>query len=189
MIETVDRRAFLIGAGAAAMLPLSARAEELGDGAHAFSFESIDGGTLDLAAYAGRPVLVVNTASQCGFTPQYDGLQALYDRYKDRGFVVLAVPSDDFGGQEYATEAEVKDFCEVNFNLTFPMTNITKVRGSAAHPFYHWAADILGSRNAPSWNFHKYLIGPHGEALGAFRHTTKPMSKTVTSAVEAALSL
>ena len=147
----MKRRCFLSFALAAAAVPGGALAAT----AHAFSFENIDGGTIDLSGFAGRPVLVVNTASRCGFTYQYDGLQALYDRYRDRGFVVLAVPSDDFGGQELDTEAEVKDFCEVNFALDIPMTGITTVRGRSAHPFYRWALRELGTAGQPRWNFHK----------------------------------
>ncbi|MBL3597693.1 glutathione peroxidase, partial [Rhodovulum sulfidophilum] len=116
--------ALLLGAGSATA-------------AESFRFPSIDGGEIDLAAFRGRPVLVVNTASQCGFTPQYDGLQALQDSYGPRGLVVLAVPSDDFN-QELADETAVKDFCEVNFGLTLPMTEITHVKGAEAHPFYRW---------------------------------------------------
>ncbi len=177
------RRDFLIGASVVPLIAGTAAAS-----AHDHVFEHIDGGPLALADYAGQPVLVVNTASQCGFTPQYDGLQALYDRYRDRGLVVLAVPSDDFGGQEYATEAEVKHFCEVNFNLDLPMTNITQVKGKDAHSFYQWAHQALGASNAPRWNFHKYLIGPDGAAVAAFGTTVTPMSPEVTSAVEALLA-
>ncbi|MEO1491514.1 MAG: glutathione peroxidase [Pseudomonadota bacterium] len=155
--------------------------------AHDFAFESIDGGPLPLSQYAGRPVLVVNTASRCGFTYQYDGLQALYDTYRDQGLVVLGVPSDDFGGQELATEAEVKQFCEVNFAIDFPMTEITRVRGEGQHPFYAWAEDVLGPRNAPGWNFHKYLVGPDGTLLEAFGTSTKPEDASVLRAVEAQL--
>ena len=125
----------------------------------AFEFASIDGGELDLDAWRGRPVLVVNTASLCGFTPQYDGLQALYDRYREAGLVVLAVPSDDFR-QELASGAEVKEFCALNFSLTLPMTEITHVKGARAHPFYRWLADSEGF--VPSWNFNKVLLAPDG---------------------------
>ncbi|MEM6660840.1 MAG: glutathione peroxidase [Pseudomonadota bacterium] len=155
--------------------------------AHDFSFRNIDGGQINLAEFAGRPLLVVNTASRCGFTYQYDGLQALYERYRERGFVVLAVPSDDFGGQELDTAAEVKDFCAVNFNLDFPMTDITRVRGTGRHPFYAWAEDRLGSGKAPRWNFHKYLVGPDGNLIAAFPTRVKPGAREIAKAVEALL--
>ena len=182
MTHDLTRRVFLGAACAFAATPVAAAQT-----AHAFQFEDIDGGQIALSAFAGQPVLVVNTASRCGFTYQYDGLQALYDAYRDQGLVVLGVPSDDFGGQEYATEGEVKHFCEVNFNLDFPMASITKVRGRQRHPFYAWAEDELGSNNAPRWNFHKYLIGPDGAAVAAFSTRTDPMSAGVRRAVESLL--
>ena len=119
-----------------AALAAAPRVAAMDDG---FSFASIDGGRIELADWRGKPVLVVNTASMCAYTPQYDALQALHDELGDRA-LILAVPSDDFGGQEYGTEAEVKEFCEINFDLTLPMTEITRVRGTDAHPFYAWAA-------------------------------------------------
>lgn len=154
--------------------------------AQSFVFDSIDGGTLSLADWAGHPVLVANTASLCAFTPQYDGLQALYDRYRDDGLVVLAVPSDDFR-QELGSEEEVRDFCAMTFGLDLPMTTITHVRGAAAHPFYAWVEDVAGF--APSWNFNKVLIGPSGEVLGTWGSTADPMGGAIRGAVEAALGL
>lgn len=152
--------------------------------AEPFTFTSIEGGTLDLAEWQGQPVLVVNTASRCGFTPQYDGLQTLYDRYRDRGLVVLAVPSDDFR-QELDSAEAVKDYCETTFGLTLPMTDITHVRGSEAHPFYAWVRQTEGFE--PAWNFNKILIGPDGAVLATWGATTRPLSSAVTGAVEAAL--
>ncbi len=145
-----------------------------------FSFPSIDGGELDLATWRGQPVLVVNTASRCGYTRQYDGLQELYDTYRERGLVVLAVPSNDFR-QELASDEEVKDFCEVNFGLNFPMTTITSVRGETAHPFYKWLEAESGF--SPSWNFNKVLIAPDGSVAATFGSNARPMSRTVTSAI------
>ncbi|MEM7238836.1 MAG: glutathione peroxidase, partial [Pseudomonadota bacterium] len=142
--------------------------------AHEFSFTDIDGAALKLAGFAGRPLMIVNTASRCGFTYQYDGLQALYDTYRGRGFMLIGVPSGDFGGQELASETEVKHFCEVNFSLDFPLTEITRVRGRNAHPFYQWAREVLGPSNAPTWNFHKYLIAPDGQLVHAFPTSTEP---------------
>lgn len=152
--------------------------------ATAFEFASIDGGELDLDAWRGRPVLVVNTASLCGFTPQYDGLQALYDRYREAGLVVLAVPSDDFR-QELASGAEVKEFCALNFSLTLPMTEITHVKGAKAHPFYRWLADTEGF--VPSWNFNKVLLAP-GTVAETWGSRTEPTSKAITGRIEALLA-
>lgn len=149
-----------------------------------FTFPSIDGGQIDLDDWRGQPVLVVNTASRCGYTSQYDGLQELYDTYRDRGLVVLAVPSNDFR-QELATDAEVKDFCEVNFGLDFPMTTITSVLGETAHPFYKWLNTEVGF--SPSWNFNKVLIAPDGTVAATFGSNARPMSRPVTEAITALL--
>ena len=148
-----------------------------------FTFDSIDGGTIDTGDWQGQPVLVVNTASRCGFTPQFDGLQALYDRYRDEGLVVLTVPSDDFR-QELGSEQEVKDFCELNFDLDMPMTTITHVTGTDAHPLYQWLAD---EGFTPGWNFNKALIGPDGSFVSGWGAATKPMSDAITSKIEALL--
>jgi len=147
-------------------------------------FGNIDGGELRLSDWSGQPVLVVNTASRCGFTPQYEGLQTLYDRYRDRGLVVLAVPSNDFR-QELASEDKVKEFCEVNFGLDIPMTTITPVKGPRAHPFYASLAAETGF--TPSWNFNKVLIGPDGEVAGTWGSMTRPSSGAITRKVEALL--
>jgi len=146
-----------------------------------WQFGSIDGGTLSFSDWAGKPILVVNTASRCGFTKQYDGLQALYDKYRERGLVVLAVPSQDFK-QELASDEDVAEFCEVNFNLTLPMTTITHVRGAKAHPFYEWLAETQNF--TPSWNFNKVLIGPDGGVEGLWGSVTRPQSKAITAAIE-----
>lgn len=175
----LTRRSALLLLAAA---PLAAHAS--GPTAHDFSFPGIEGGDVALGDFAGRPVLVVNTASRCGFTYQYEALQSLYARYRDRGLVVLGVPSNDFGGQELATEAKVKEFCEVAFGVDFPLTEITKVRGPTAHPFYKWAADTLGAAKAPRWNFHKYLIAPDGRLLAAFGTKTEPLDDAVVGAIE-----
>ncbi|PTW49755.1 glutathione peroxidase [Rhodovulum kholense] len=152
--------------------------------ADGFRFASIDGGEIDLAAFHGQPVLVVNTASQCGFTPQYDGLQALQDRYGPRGLVVLAVPSDDFK-QELADEAAVKEFCEVNFGLTLPMTEITHVKGPEAHPFYRWMAEAHGF--TPGWNFNKVLLDGEGHPVATYGAFTTPKSAELTARIESLL--
>jgi glutathione peroxidase len=178
----IDRRQFAALLAATAAIALAAPAGAAS--AHDFAFENIDEtGQLRLADFAGRPVLVVNTASRCGYTYQYDALQAVYDRYRARGLVVLGVPSDDFD-QELATAAEVKDFCAVNFAIDFPMTAITPVAGAAAHPFYRWAAETAGP---PRWNFHKYLVGPDGRLVAAFPTKTEPDAPEVRRAIEALL--
>ncbi len=149
------------------------------------SFPSIDGGTLNLEDWRGRPVLVVNTASNCGFTDQYADLQALYDRFRDRGLVVLAVPSDDFN-QELDSASDVKTFCEVNFGLDLPMTDILPVRGAGAHPFFRAVRDETGFE--PRWNFHKILIDPEGRVAGTWGSGTRPLSGAIVSQVEPLLN-
>lgn len=156
-------------------------------GAHAFTFTGIAGDPLPMNSFAGRPVLVVNTASLCGFTRQYADLQAVYETYQDRGLVVVGVPSDDFGGQEPGSNGEIKKFCETNFNVKFPLTEKVAVRGATAHPFYQWAAQTLGKKNAPKWNFHKYLVAPDGSLAAAFASSVKPTDADIVSAIEAQL--
>ncbi len=146
-----------------------------------FSFASIDGGTLDLDDWKGKPVLVVNTASLCGFAPQFDELQALQDRYGGRGLVVLAVPSNDFR-QELGSDAEVREYCATTFDLTLPMTAISHVRGPEAHPFYQWVKAEQGFE--PGWNFNKILIGPEGEVAGIWGTTVSPSGEAITGAIE-----
>lgn len=152
--------------------------------AYDFSFKSIDGGDLPLSQFRGKPVLVVNTASECGYTPQYKDLQALWQAYRDRGLVVLGVPSNDFGGQEPGTEAEIKRFCERQYAVDFPLASKEVVSGADAHPFYKWAAEIGGSDAAPRWNFHKYLIGPDGKLAAWFPTRTSPVDPQVTGEID-----
>ncbi len=155
--------------------------------AYDFSFTSIDGAPLPLSSFKGKPVLVVNTASKCGLTPQYEGLEALYRDYRDKGLVVLGVPCNQFAGQEPGTEAEIKDFCETRFSVDFPLTAKVDVKDAGRHPFYAWAEDKLGEPAVPVWNFHKILIGPDGEALAAFGPRTDPQDASIVEAVEKAL--
>jgi glutathione peroxidase len=154
---------------------------------HDFEFTSIEGEALPGSKFAGKAVLVVNTASHCGFTKQYTALQEVYDQYRDQGLVVLGMPSNDFGGQEPGTEAEIKEFCEVNFSVDFPLTGKVGVKGDAAHPFYKWAKDQVGMVGSPKWNFHKYLIAPDGKLVDWFSTPTAPTSSKVTKAIEAVL--
>jgi len=155
--------------------------------AHDFTFTAIDGEELRLAAFAGKAVLIVNTASQCGFTPQYEGLEELHNRYGDKGLVVLGVPCNDFGGQEPGTEGEIATFCETGFGVTFPMTSKQRVVGDRAHPFFAWAREEMGEDNAPQWNFHKYVVGPDGDLRAAIGTRTAPTDAEVIGAVEDAL--
>lgn len=155
--------------------------------AHDFSFPSIDGGSLHLADFRGRALLVVNTASQCGFTAQYAALQHLHQSYETRGLTVIGVPSNDFGGQEPGTEAEIKAFCRAHFGVGFPMAGKTRVTGDDAHPFYRWAADELGPAARPRWNFHKYLVAPDGSLADWFSTVAGPSSQRVRSSVERTL--
>ncbi len=159
--------------------------------AYDFSFTAIDGDPLPLSSFRNKVILVVNTASRCGFTPQYEGLQKLYGTYKDKGLVILGVPSNDFGGQEPGSNKEIKKFCEMNFAINFPMTEKADVTGNDAHPFYQWAAaqgkgGMLSSK--PRWNFHKYLVGPDGTLAGSFGSITKPESSDMIKAIEAELA-
>ncbi|HLI21868.1 MAG TPA: glutathione peroxidase [Stellaceae bacterium] len=149
-----------------------------------FEFKKIDGGALPLAAWRGKPVLVVNTASECGYTPQYAGLEKLWQRYRDRGFVLLGVPSNDFGAQEPGSDAEIKTFCTTNYKIDFPLAAKEPVTGPKAHPFYQWVAKEAG---APKWNFHKYLIAPDGALAGAWPSRVAPEDSAITGAIEAAL--
>ncbi len=155
--------------------------------AHDFHFKSIDGDPMPLSKFQGKVVLVVNTASQCGFTRQYGGLVELWNKFKNDGLVVLAVPSNDFGGQEPGTSEEIKTFCEVTFGVDFPMTQKVSVAGHQAHPFYKWAKEELGRRARPRWNFHKYVVGKDGELLDWFGSMTLPNSSRITKAIEKAL--
>ena len=153
------------------------------DPAPSFQFASIDGGSYDTAKWRGKPVLVVNTASLCGYTPQYADLQALSDHYGDKA-VVLAVPSDDFN-QELGSAAEVKDFCELNYKLTLPMTTIAHVAAGELDPFYAWLSDTTGF--VPAWNFNKVLIGPDGAFVQAWGSEAQPMG-VVKDAMDAVLA-
>ena len=152
-----------------------------------FEFTSIDGKPMPLKQFEGQAVLVVNTASQCGFTPQYHELEQLAKEYRARGLVVLGVPSNDFGGQEPAPEAEIAKFCEQNYGVDFPLTSKTKVSGSDAHPFYQWAGKQVGIAGKPRWNFHKYLIAPDGSLADWFSTVTSPAADKLTRAVEKVL--
>jgi len=182
-VQPIRSIALLAITALTATLTLSSVAHAEQRTAHDFAFTAIEGDPLPMAQFAGKPVLVVNTASRCGFTYQYDGLQALYDRYRDQGLVVLGVPSQDFR-QELATSEDVKKFCEVNFGLDFPMTEIEKVRGDEAHPLFQWLAEQGAT---PKWNFNKFLIAPDGRFVARYDSSVKPESETLTKTVESVL--
>ena len=155
--------------------------------AHDFDFTSIDGEPLPLSGYEGKAVLVVNTASQCGLTPQYAGLEQLWTQYRDKGLVVLGVPSNDFGAQEPGSEDQIRSFCETRFAVDFPMTAKAVVKGDGAHPFYRWAKAELGEEAEPKWNFHKILIGKDGRAVRGFGSRTEPSDPDLRDAIDRAL--
>ncbi len=165
----------------------AAAPELLANSVYDFNMTTIDGKPMPFAQYKGRVLLVVNTASFCGFTPQYEALETLYETYKDRGLTVVGIPSGDFGGQEYAKNHEIKEFCESKFGIRFPMSEKNVVTGDQAAPIYRWAKTVMGTGNVPKWNFHKYLIGRDGRLIAAFPSKKTPMSPEVTGAVEAAL--
>jgi glutathione peroxidase len=152
-----------------------------------FDFTAIDGQPLPMTTFRDHPVLVVNVASKCGLTPQYDGLEKLYAAYRDKGFVVLGVPCNQFAGQEPGTEADISEFCRTNFGIEFPMTSKADVKGDDAHPFYKWAVEQVGEPAEPVWNFHKLLVGKDGSLINVFGPRTEPMDPEITAAIEAAL--
>ncbi len=156
--------------------------------AHDFAFTSIEGKELPLSDFAGKTVLLVNTASACGLTPQYEGLQKLWDEKAKDGLVVLGVPSNDFGAQEPGSESEVQEFCQVRYGVTFPLASKNAVIGAEAHPLYKWIASQTGEAGAPKWNFHKYLIGKDGALIGTFGSLTAPDAPELAQAIDASLN-
>ena len=148
-----------------------------------FKIESITGETIDFNEYKNKVILIVNTASYCGFTKQYSDLQELWDKYKSRGLIVLGVPSNSFN-QEKNKNSEVKEFCQVNFNINFPLSAITEVKGDNAHDLFKWAKSNHGKSAIPKWNFHKILINKEGKVEDTFLSMTKPMSKKLTKTIE-----
>ena len=151
-----------------------------------FKIESITGEVIDLNEFKNKVVLITNTASYCGFTKQYSDLQKLWQKYKEEGLIVLGVPSNSFN-QEKSNEKDVKDFCEVNFNINFPITKITEVKGEDAHEIFKWAKKNYGKSAVPKWNFHKILINKKGKVEDTFASFTNPMSNKVTSKIESLL--
>ena len=156
--------------------------------AYDFNFNDLDGSPLNLAEYKGKVIIVVNVASQCGFTKQYEDMQKVWEKYQVKGVVMLGVPSNDFGNQEPGSNVEIKDFCEAKFGITFPMTEKVSVKGENAHPFYLWAKKNHGKSAIPKWNFHKIMIGKNGKVVDTFASITNPSSKKFIIALEEALN-
>ncbi len=152
-----------------------------------FSIESIDGQIINLSEYKNKVVLLVNTASYCGFTKQYEDLQELWEKYKSKGLVVFGVPSNSFN-QEKNSNNDVKEFCEVNFNINFPLSSIYEVKGKNAHEIFKWAKDNHGSSAIPKWNFHKILINKSGKVEDTFASFTKPKSNKIINKIEGLLN-
>ncbi len=179
---------FLLGliiSGIMLMLPFrNADAEQAGS-AYDYSFTTLmDEKPLPLSQFKGKVLLIVNTASKCGFTKQYEGLQKLYDKYKDKGLVVIGVPSNDFGKQESGSAEEIATFCKLNYGVTFPMTSKQQVSGDNPHPFYKWASQALGLGTSPKWNFHKYVINKNGKLVEYFNSNTTPDADSIVNLIE-----
>jgi glutathione peroxidase len=151
------------------------------------SIKNIDNKIMNLSKFKGKTVLLVNVASNCGFTKQYTGLQALYEKYKEKDFIVLGVPSNQFGGQEPGSNNEIKNFCETNFNITFPITNKVDVKGDNAHSLYKWAKKNHGNSTVPKWNFHKILINKEGKIQDTFNSFITPLSDKIIKQIELTL--
>jgi glutathione peroxidase len=178
MIKTLLTLFFIAG------LTMTASAASLYD----FTLTGIDGKPMALDQFKGKAVLLVNTASECGYTGQYDGLEALYLANKDKCLVIIGVPSNDFGGQEPGKAEEIATFCKMNYGVTFPLADKTVVKGKAAHPVYQWAANEAGMLGTPKWNFHKYLFGRDGAFIDWFSTPTEPQSAKIKTAIEKALA-
>ena len=148
------------------------------------NIRGINGQEIDLNQYKDKTILIVNVASKCGFTKQYDGLQKLYDKYREKDFIVIAIPSNQFGGQEPGTNEEIKNFCETNFNITFPITDKVDVKGDNSHEIYTWAKENYGKSTVPKWNFHKILINKNGKVQNTFGSFIKPLSNKITNEIE-----
>lgn len=154
-----------------------------------FTFQKLRGEeTLPLKQFEGKVLFVVNTASQCGFTPQYEGLEALYKQFKDQGLVIIGVPSNDFGAQEPGSNQDIASFCQIKFGVTFPLAGKEIVKGNDAHPFFLWAKQTLGIGSAPKWNFHKYLIDRKGHLIDFYLPIAPPDSAKIKTAIQKALT-
>jgi glutathione peroxidase len=190
MTETtmIDRRTILTTALATIAAPASfAQTPVSRITAYGFSFPALDGGDIRLADFAGRPFIVVNTASLCGYTPQYAGLQELWTQFHDRGLMIVGVPSNDFGGQEPGGSKEIAETAQHQYGVTFPIAAKTVVKGANAHPFYKWAAEAR-PKDLPRWNFHKYLVGRDGYIAEVFPESVEPSDTRIKTAIARALA-
>jgi glutathione peroxidase len=188
----IDRRTILTATLAAASAPLLPRAAGAQAAmsritAYAFSFHALDGGDISLADYTGRPLLIVNTASLCGYTPQYAGLQQLWAEFHGRGLMIIGVPSNDFGAHEPGGSSEIAETAQHQYGVTFPITAKAVVNGPDAHPFYRWAA-AARPKDVPRWNFHKYLIGHDGYIAEVFPSAVEPSDTRVKTAIARAIA-
>src|SRR5204863_1219180 len=183
----IDRRYLLALLSSTLASPALAQAPAMSrPTAYAFSFTGLDGGAIRLADHAGKPILVVNTASQCGYTPQFTGLQQLWSRYRERGLMIVGVPSNDFGGQEPGGPAEINKTAHDEYGVKFPLAAKADVKGPAAHPFYRWAA-LERTGDTPCWNFHKYLVGRGGHIAAVCSTQVEPTDPRVSAAIQPAL--
>ena len=148
------------------------------------NIKTINNEILNLSEFRGKTILLVNVASKCGFTKQYTDLQSLYEIYKEKGLIIIGVPSNQFGGQEPGSNKEIKDFCETNFNITFPITDKVNVKGENAHALYKWAKKNFGNSTVPKWNFHKILINKDGKIQDTFNSFTSPLSNKIIKQIE-----
>jgi glutathione peroxidase len=188
----IDRRTILTAtlaamAGPAATWTAHAQGAMSRITAYAFSFPALEGGEIRLAEYTGRPLLIVNTASLCGYTPQYAGLQQLWTEFHDRGLMIIGVPSNDFGSQEPGGATEIAETAQHQYGVTFPIAAKATVKGPNAHPFYRWAAEVR-PKDVPGWNFHKYLIGRDGYIAEVFPSVVEPTDTRVKTAIARALA-
>ena len=154
--------------------------------AYDFSFKDLDGSTIKLSDFKNNVLVVINVASRCGFTSQYEDLQVLWEKYQRKGLVIIGVPSNSFN-QELDSNKEVKNFCESKFGISFPMMEIVEVKGNNAHPFYIWAKENHGKSAIPKWNFHKIIVGKDGKIYDTFSSVTNPTSKKFINSIESAL--
>jgi len=152
--------------------------------AYDFNFNDLDGSALNLSEFKNKVIVIINVASQCGFTNQYEDLQNIWEKYQKSGLIIIGIPSNDFGSQEPGNNKEIKNFCEAKFGITFPMTEKVKVKGKDAHPFYKWAKDNHGKSAVPKWNFHKIIINKNGKIVETFSSITRPSSKKFTIFLE-----
>ena len=155
--------------------------------AYDFKFNDLDGSNLNLSEYKNKVIVVVNVASQCGFTSQYEDMQEVWENYQSKGLIMLGVPSNNFGSQEPGSNSDIKNFCEAKFGINFPMTEKVNVKGDEAHPFYKWALKNYGKSAVPKWNFHKIIIGKDGKVAETFSSITNPSSKKFINVIEKAL--